>query len=112
MVALALGLLALSAFSLSWSLPGDNAVLASRVTAATFLVVAAACLLWGWANLWVGRALRRSRPAARIGTMVVAVVNLFILPFGTALSAYSLWVMLHNETRQLLDPHVGAARVS
>jgi len=112
MVALSLGLLALGAYSLSWSLPGDSAALASRVTAGTFVVVAVASLLWGWANLWVGQALRRTRPAARIGTMVVAVVNLFVLPFGTALSVYSLWVMLHNETRHLLDPQVGAGRVS
>lgn len=112
MVALSLALLALGAFSLSWSLPGDNAVLASRVTAGTFLAVAVASFLWGWANLWVGQALRRTRPAARIGAMIVAVVNLFVLPFGTALSVYSLWVMLHNETRHLLDPQVGAARVS
>lgn len=111
MVALALGLLAASALSLAWSLPGDSAALAAKVTAATFLVVALASVLWGWANLWVGRALRRARPAARIGTMVVAVVNLFILPFGTALSVYSLWVMLHNETRHLLGPPAGATGV-
>ncbi len=30
----------------------------------------------------------------------LAVPNLFVLPFGTALGIYALWVLLHEETRE------------
>jgi len=36
--------------------------------------------------------------------LVLAVFNLFVLPFGTALAVYTFWVLLHNETRALFEP--------
>ena len=40
-----------------------------------------------------------SEPTGRIATLWLAVLNLFVLPFGTALGIYAFWVLLHNETR-------------
>jgi hypothetical protein len=33
----------------------------------------------------------------------MAVLNLFVLPFGTALSIYALWVLLHDSARALFE---------
>jgi len=32
------------------------------------------------------------------------VVDLLFLPFGTALGAYALWILLTNEGRRLFEP--------
>lgn len=72
---------------------------ASGVTALTFSVFAGALLLFGAANAWAGRALRRGQPAGRSAVLALSVPNLFVLPFGTALGVYALWVLLHNEAR-------------
>lgn len=72
---------------------------AAGVTALTLGVFAAALILGGAANAWAGRALRRGEPAGRSAVLWLSVPNLFVLPFGTALGVYALWVLLHNEAR-------------
>ena len=70
------------------------------VTAAAFAVCAAALL-------GVRRRQRLGRiapstggsPPGRLAAMVLAVPNLFVLPFGTALGIYAMWVLLHDEAR-------------
>ena len=59
------------------------------------LIVAA-----GGALLLTGRALVRRRPAGRIGALAIAVPNLLVVPFGTALSIYAFWVLLNDEARR------------
>jgi hypothetical protein len=92
-------LLAVGALAIGWMDTGDP--VASGITAMTFGVFAAALLLGGAANAWAGRALRRLEPAGRSAVLWLAVPNLFVLPFGTALGVYALWVLLHNESRLL-----------
>jgi len=70
-------------------------------TSLLFVLFASALGLAGWANIWVGRRLRHLQPAGRTGAFVVSVVNLFVLPFGTALAIYSYWVLLHSDARAL-----------
>jgi len=38
---------------------------------------------------------------ARYLVMVLAVMDLFNIPIGTALGVYTLWVLLHDETERL-----------
>jgi len=65
-------------------------------------------LLWcgvlfaaGGVALWLtGRALGRRRPAARRLALALAVPNLLVVPFGTALSIYAFWVLLNDEARR------------
>jgi hypothetical protein len=90
-------LLAIGALAIGLMRSGDS--VASGVTAMTFGIFAAALLLGGAANAWAGRALRRQEPAGRSAVLWLAVPNLFVLPFGTALGVYALWVLLHNESR-------------
>ena len=71
------------------------------VTAAAFALCAAALLAFGVGNAWAGRAIKRRVPAGRIAAMVLAIANLFVLPFGTALGIYAMWVLLHDEARAM-----------
>jgi hypothetical protein len=73
------------------------------VTAAAFAVCAAALLVAGGVNAWAGSAIRRKQPAGRLAALGLAVPNLFVLPFGTALGIYAMWVLLHDETRRMFQ---------
>jgi hypothetical protein len=81
----------------------------STFTALLFVVFALALALGGWANAWAGRAIRQHRAAGRTGALGLSVVNLFVLPFGTALAIYTFWVLLHDEVRALFLDHGSAA---
>ncbi len=48
-----------------------------------------------------GVGLLKFRPWARILTIVMSAFNLLNVPFGTALGAYGLWVLLSNEGERL-----------
>ena len=90
-------LLAVGAVAIGMMNTGEP--VAAGVTGLTFGIFAAALLLGGAANAWAGRALRRQESAGRSAVLWLTVPNLFVLPFGTALGIYALWVLLHNETR-------------
>jgi hypothetical protein len=94
-------LLGAAAGAIARTTPGDP--LTAAFTALLFVVFAAALALGGWANLWAGRALRQRRSHGRTGTLVLAVANLFVLPFGTALAIYAFWVLLHNDVRAVFE---------
>ena len=103
LVALAGGALSAGAFAIS-SRSGPVAVaspVAARFTAVTLLVLSAIALFWAALHIWIGRALGAYRPSARLMALGLAVVNLVLLPFGTALGAYALWVLLKEEGRKL-----------
>jgi len=40
---------------------------------------------------------------ARIVAIIVGCLNLLHVPFGTALGVYTLWVLLNDESRDLLS---------
>jgi hypothetical protein len=50
-----------------------------------------------------GIGLLKRRPWARILMLVVGVLELPNIPLGTALGVYTLWVMIHDETRRILE---------
>jgi len=101
LVAASLLVLGLGAFTMTWTQAGDNARLAAGLTGLVFTVVALLVALWGTANGLAGRSLRRGAPRARLACLALAVLNLFLLPFGTALSVYALWVLMHHESRRI-----------
>jgi hypothetical protein len=71
----------------------------AAISAVAFTACAVALLAIGIANLWAGSAMKRRQPNGRTAALVLGVLNLFLLPFGTALGIYAFWVLLHNETR-------------
>ena len=77
--------------------------MAARLTAVTISVISIIALVWGALHLFVGRTLRRLRPSARLMALGLAIGNLVLLPFGTALGAYACWVLLKDEGRQLFE---------
>ena len=40
---------------------------------------------------------------SRILALIICVIKLFNIPFGTALGAYGIWVLMQDETIQSLD---------
>ena len=74
--------------------------IAAGITAVAFAACAVALLAVGIANSWAGSAMQRRQPKGRTAALMLGVLNLFLLPFGTALGIYAFWVLLHNETRQ------------
>jgi hypothetical protein len=103
LVALAGGALAAGAFAIS-SGNGPVAVaspMAARFTGVTLVILSLTALLWAALHIWIGRALGAYRPWARLLALGLAVVNLVLLPFGTALGAYACWVLLKDEGRKL-----------
>ncbi len=83
--------------------PDTGGALAVGVAAGVFGALAGISLTWGLVHAWDALAIRRHRHAGRAIAMVLAVLNLFLLPFGTALGIYALWVLTQEETRPLFD---------
>jgi hypothetical protein len=83
--------------------PSSAAVGVAAGLTAIFLVFGAFALLWGGAHVWAAVLLRRRHPAGRVLILALAVTNLLVLPFGTALGIYALWVLLTNEGRRLFE---------
>ena len=92
--AVAAALLAVSAGSQP---PGTE--VAAGITAATLAVVAMAAIVWALAHYLAGRGLQRRRPWARNLALMLGAFNLLLLPLGTALGLYTLWVLLHEHVR-------------
>jgi hypothetical protein len=61
-------------------------------------------VVWSLPGVIVGIGLLKRRPWARIGGIVVAVLSLVAFPFGTAVGAYSLWVLFSPDTERLFTP--------
>jgi hypothetical protein len=95
--------LMLAAGAVMIGLTSEGREIPASVTAAAFAVCAAALLAFGIGNAWAGAAIRRRQPSGRLAALGLAVPNLFVLPFGTALGIYAMWVLLHDETRSMFQ---------
>lgn len=76
---------------------------AASFTAATFGIFAVIAMLWGAGHLVVGVQIRRRTHWARLAALLLGSVDLLLLPYGTALGVYALWVLLHEEAKTLFD---------
>ncbi len=74
---------------------------AAGLTAVTLGLIASLALLFGLLHLWIGAAMRRYHAWARLLALGLAVINLVLFPFGTALGGYACWVLLNDEGRAL-----------
>lgn len=80
-----------------------GADMAARLTAVSIGVIAIIALVWGVLHYFVGRRLRQYRPSARLLSLGLAIGNLILFPFGTALGGYACWVLLKDEGRSLFE---------
>jgi len=80
---------------------GGGGQVAAGVTAAAFTGLAFIAIAWGSAHVVVGVPLRRHKPWARLGALMLGSVDLLLLPYGTALGVYAIWILLHEEGKKL-----------
>jgi len=80
---------------------GASGQVAASVTAAIFTLLAIIAILWGATHIVVGFPLRRRRPWARIMALILGSVDLVLLPYGTALGIYALWILLNERGKRL-----------
>jgi len=74
---------------------------AAGLTAAVFTTLAVIAIVWGAAHVVVGVPLRQRRPWARHVALMLGSVDLVLLPYGTALGVYALWVLLTEQGKAL-----------
>jgi hypothetical protein len=103
LVGASLLLLSVGAIAILFSPDGRAVTFAAGLTATAFAVLGAVALLWGAAHVGASVLLRRRKPAGRVFMLGLALVNLLVLPFGTALGAYALWILLANDGRRLFE---------
>jgi hypothetical protein len=94
--------LGIGAFSLMAS-PGRSAgggQFALGLTAAAFTTLALIAIFWGAAHITIGVPVRRHKSWARLLALMLGSVDLMLLPYGTALGIYALWVLLTEEGKR------------
>jgi len=84
---------------------GGGGQMASVFTAFAFAALAVIAMLWGIAHVVVGMPLRRRRPWARLAALALGSIDLVLLPYGTALGIYALWVLLNEHGKRLFAVH-------
>ena len=87
---------------------GASVGLAAGLTAAAFAILGIFAVIWGALHLLAAKWLKQRKPAGRMLMLALALTNLLVLPFGTALGAYALWALLTNEGRHLFESPVSA----
>jgi hypothetical protein len=80
---------------------GSGGEVAAGLTAAAFTALAIIAIIWGSAHVVVGVPLRRHAPWSRLGALALGAVDLLLLPYGTALGVYAMWILLHEDGKRL-----------
>jgi hypothetical protein len=80
---------------------GGGGQVAAGLTAAIFTTLAVIAIIWGAAHVVVGVPLRQKKAWARHVALMLSSVDLVLLPYGTALGAYALWVLLSESGKSL-----------
>jgi hypothetical protein len=80
---------------------GEGGAVAAGLTALVFTSLAVIAILWGSAHVVVGVPLRRHRPWSRLVALLLGSVDLLLLPYGTALGVYALYVLLNEQGKAL-----------
>ena len=101
--------LGVAAVALITSAGREAGQVAAGLTAAAFAALAFIAILWGTLHVIVGVPLRRCTPWSRLVALMLGAVDLLLLPYGTALGVYALYVLLREDGRRLFiaAPHTG-----
>lgn len=92
--------LAITQMALTVFRPGDEAIAIGQAGVWILVWCGVVFGAGGLALVLTGRALARRRPASRQWALILAVLDLLAVPFGTALSVYAFWVLLNDEARR------------
>lgn len=82
---------------------GTAVEFAASLTAAALALIGIVSLLYGGTHAWAAVLLRRRTAFGRVLMLALALADLVVLPFGTALGIYALWTLLTNEGRRLFE---------
>jgi hypothetical protein len=80
---------------------GGGGQFAAGVTAAVFATLAILAIVWGAMHVVVGVPLRRYTHWSRFIALLLGSVDLLLLPYGTALGIYALYVLLNEKGKAL-----------
>ena len=97
--------LGIGAATLMTSSGRNGSQVAAGVTAAVFTTLAFLAIIWGTAHVVVGVPLRRRAPWSRLIALLLGSVDLLLLPYGTALGVYAIWVLLTEDGKSLFLEH-------
>lgn len=89
---------------------GDREAL--LITGAVGAAIACFLIVISLPGLLAGIGLLKMQPWARIVAIIVGVLHILSFPFGTALGAYTLWVLLNAETEGLFRGQQGTMAVA
>lgn len=79
--------------------PVANKILPIIATVAIWVVI-----LFSIPGIIAGIGLFKRKEWARILTLILSVIKLMNIPIGTAVGAYSIWVLVQDETTALFKP--------
>ena len=82
---------------------GGGGQMAAGLTDAAFATLAIIAIVWGVAHVVIGVPLRQRKPWARLLALTLGSIDLLLLPYGTALGAYTLWVLLNEKGKALFN---------
>jgi len=74
---------------------------AAGLTAFAFITLAVIAILWGIGHVFIGIPLRKRSPKARLLAILAGSIDLILLPIGTPLGIYALWVLLNERAKAL-----------
>lgn len=83
------------------SLAGEAFGLGERAAVALLAAVGVFLIVGGVLSAWTGRALKQRQARGRLIALMMAVPNLVVVPFGTALGVYTFWVLLNDDARRV-----------
>lgn len=84
---------------------GDpDAAIAIPVIGITGVALVSVLLVVSLPSVIVGIGLIRLRPWARICGIVLSIMTLIVIPFGTIVGVYGLWVLFSRDTERLFTP--------
>jgi hypothetical protein len=78
--------------------------MAATLTGVTITIISFIALIWAVLHIFIGRRLRMLRPSARLMALGLALGDVILFPFGTALGGYAFWVLLKDDGRRLFEP--------
>jgi hypothetical protein len=94
------------------SIGDPDARIAMPILGITGMALVVIVLVRSLPGVIVGIGLLKFRPWARIGGIVLSILDLIWFPFGTVVGVYGLWVLFSTDTERLFEPRVQAPPVT
>jgi hypothetical protein len=86
------------------SASGDPDTLeAVSILGITGMALITCLMVLGLPSVIIGIGLIRLRPWARVAGMVISILSLMMIPFGTIVGVYGLWVLFSKDTERIFS---------